>query len=264
MAVMGANHDRTPTSRAGGPPDYPGPGTGNRLIDCLPKVQAERLASVGDWVELVPSAVLYREGGPISHVYFPASGCCGYVIALHGRRQIETTTVGNEGMLGIHLALGLNFSPLMAVCLVPGIALRIPVRTFMQTIRGFKPLESLARRYAAYCLRYASQNIACNTLHTARQRVCRRLLMAQDRAGKDEFALTQEVLGQMLGVHRQAITLVATALQAANFIEYRRGTIRILNRNGLESASCECYRITKTAYDSIVMRSRDPAAETEG
>ena len=119
------------------------------------------------------------------------------------------------------------------------------------------------RRYAAYCLRFASQNIACNSFHTAKQRVCRRLLMAHDRAGSAQFLLTHEVLGQMLGVHRQAITLVARSLQAANFIAYRRGVIKILNRKGLEDAGCECYEIAKTAYESIVMKVRVPAAETQ-
>ena len=123
-------------------------------------------------------------------------------------------------------------------------------------MKGGKSLENLIRRYAAYCLRFASQNIACNTLHTAEQRVCRRLLMAHDRAGRHDFLLTHEVLGQMLGVHRQAITPVARTLQAAKFIEYRRGVIKILNRKGLEDAGCECYEIAKTAYESIVMKVR--------
>ena len=144
--------------------------------------------------------------------------------------------------------------------MIPGEALRIPVRSFIETMRGGKSLESLIRRYAAYCLRLASQNIACNVLHTAKQRVCRRLLVADDRTGRHEFLLTHEVLGQMLGVHRQAITLVARTLKAANFIEYRRGVIKILNRKGLERASCQCYEMTKAAYESIVMKSRVSAA----
>lgn len=159
--------------------------------------------------------------------------------------------------------LGLHFSPLTAVSVIPGEALRIPVRSFMQTMRGGKSLESLVRRYAAYCLRFASQNIACNTFHSVEQRVCRRLLMAHDRVGRHDFLLTHKTLGQMLGVHRQAITPVARTLQAANLIDYRRGVIKILNRKGLEDASCRCYEITETAYESIVMKVRVPAAPTQ-
>ena len=163
--------------------DLPLRATGNRLLDSLPKLQATQLSALWERVDLPPAGVLYQEGGPISHVYFPISGCCCHVALLDKHRRIEVTTVGNEGMLGIHLALGLHFSPLTAVSVIPGEALRIPVRFFMQTMRGGKSLESLIRRYAAYCLRLASQTIACNARHTAKQRVCRRLLMAHDRVG---------------------------------------------------------------------------------
>jgi CRP-like cAMP-binding protein len=242
------------------PPQLSSPVTGNRLIDCLPAAQAAQLSALGERVDLMPTAILYRQGGPISHVYFPTSAYCCHVVPLEEQRWIEVTTVGNEGMLGFHLALGLRFSPLMAVSLVPGAALRMPVRSFMQTMKGGKSLENLMRRYAAFCLRLASQNIACNTRHTAKQRVCRRLLMAHDRVGKDEFLLTHEVLGQMLGVRRQAITLAARELQSAKLIDYRRGIIKILDRRGLKDEGCQCYQVINTAYESIVMRVREPGS----
>jgi CRP-like cAMP-binding protein len=263
MTAMTAN-DKSPRPAAdtGSPPDMSGRGTGNRLIDSLPKTQAAQLSAIWERVDLPTAGVLYRQGGPISHVYFPTTGCASDVLPLDKRRNIEVTTVGNEGMVGIHLALGLHFSPLTALSVIPGQALRIPARSFLQAIRGGKSLESLIKRYAAYCLRFASQTIACNTFHTVKQRVCRRLLMAHDRVGKHDFLLTHEVLGQMLGVHRQAITLGARTLQEANFIEYRRGVIKILNQKGLEDASCECYEITNAAYESIVMKAPVPPAET--
>ena len=264
MATMTAN-DKSPHPPVDsvGSRDLPAGATGNRLLDSLPKIQAAQLAAAWQRVDLKPSGVIYPHGGPISHVYFPISGCCCHVVSSSDtRRTIEVTTVGNEGMLGIDLALGLHFSPLTAISAIPGEALRIPASSFMQTMRGGKSLENLIRRYAAYCLRFASQTIACNTLHSAKQRVCRRLLMAHDRVGGREFLLTHEVLSQMLGVRRQAITLVARALQEANLIEYRRGVIKILDRKGLEEAACECYAITQAAYESIVMKVRVPAAET--
>ena len=228
--------------------------TNNRLIDCLPEDESRQLTSRGQCVELPQGEVLYQQDGPISHVYFPTSGCCCHVVPLDEDRHIEATTIGKEGMVGIHLALGLDFSPLRVVSVVPGEALRIPARSFMESIRAGRSLESLIRKYAAYSLRLASQTIACNATHTVEQRVCRRLLMAHDRVEKDEFSLTQELLGQLLGVRRQTVTLVGRTFQAAGFIEYRRGVIKILNRPGLETASCECYKIAKTAYDSIVMK----------
>jgi len=226
--------------------------TGNRLLDRLPEDESKRLTSQGQHVELPQGQTVYRQHGPISHVYFPTSGCCCHVVPLAEGRQIEATTIGKEGMVGIHRALGLEFSPFTVVSVVRCEGLRIPVRCFVEMMRAGGLLDSLIKRYAAYCLSFASQTLACNTVHTTEQRVCRRLLMAHDCVGADEFPLTQELLGQMLGVRRQSITLAARALQAAEFIEYRRGTIKVLNRRGLESASCECYRLAKTAYDSIV------------
>jgi CRP-like cAMP-binding protein len=157
-------------------------------------------------------------------------------------------------MVGIHRALGLEFSPSMVVSVVPCQAIRIPILCFLESMKAGGSLDSVVRKYIAYCLSVASQTIACNTIHTVEQRVCRRLLMAHDRVAEDKFSLTQELLGQMLGVSRQSITFAARTLLAANLIEYRRGTIKILNRQGLESASCECYKIAKTAYDSIVTK----------
>jgi CRP-like cAMP-binding protein len=228
--------------------------TGNRLIDSLPEDESMQLISRGQYIELPQGKVLYRQHGSISHVYFPTRGCCCHIVPLDEGRQIEATTIGKEGMLGIHLALGLDFSPLMAVSVVPGEAIRVPVQHFVEIMRAGGPLDRLIKKYVAYCLLLASQTIACATIHTVQQRVSRRLLMAHDRVGEDEFSFTQELLGQMLGVRRQSITLVARTLQATDFIEYRRGVIKILDRPGLEAASCECYKITRTAYDSIVTK----------
>jgi CRP-like cAMP-binding protein len=227
--------------------------TGNRLIDCLGERAALEITSRGQRVELPRGEILYRQNGPMSHVYFPTVGCCCHLIPSDEGRQIEATTIGNEGMVGIDVALGLDFSPLMAVCVVPCQAIRVPVRSFLDITEAGGSLDRLIRKYAVYCLRLASQTIACNAFHSVEQRVCRRLLMAKDRVGRGEFSLTQELLGRMLGVRRQTITLVARTLQAADFIEYWHGTIKILNRPGLEAASCDCYKIAKSAYDSIVM-----------
>jgi CRP-like cAMP-binding protein len=228
--------------------------TGNRLIDRLPEDESGPLISHGQLVQLAQGEILYQQHGHISHVYFPTSGCCCHVVPLDEGRHIEATTVGKEGMMGIHLALGLAFSPLRAVSMVPGAAMRVPVQDFLEINRKGGSLDELVKKYAAYCLLAASQTIACNALHTVEQRVCRRLLMAHDRVGKGEFSLTHDLLSQMLGVRRPSVTLVARELQAAHLIDYQRGVIKILNRPGLEAASCKCYEITKTAYDSVMRK----------
>jgi CRP-like cAMP-binding protein len=230
--------------------------TGNRLLDHLPKEESERVISRGHYVNLQQDEVIYRQGGPTSNVYFPKCGCCCHVVTLAEGRRVETTTIGNEGMVGFYLAFGLDWSPLAVVALVPGESLCVPTTAFMDALKDGQLLEKLVRRYAAYCIRYESQIVACNGRHSVEQRACRRLLMAHDRVGNADFSLTQELLGEMLGVRRQTIATIAGTLQAARVVSYRRGVIKILNRQRLEAASCECYKIAKAAYESIVMNGR--------
>jgi CRP-like cAMP-binding protein len=228
--------------------------TGNRLLDHLPQADSARLIAAGKHTTFQQGDIIHREAGPIPDVYFPIRGCCCHVVTLDEGRRVETTTIGNEGMVGFDLALGLDCSPLAAVALVPGEALRVPAAAFLEIMKESAALGTVIRKYAAYCIRLESQLVACNTLHAVEQRVCRRMLMAHDRMGNGDFSLTQELLSEMLGVRRQTVVAVAGTLQAANIIAYRRGVITILNRKGLEATSCECYQIVKAAYETIVMK----------
>src|SRR5207302_6811307 len=177
--------------------------------------------------------------------YFPTSGMVSLTVLMEDGKEIEAGTIGNEGMIGLSVALGLDFSPNKAISQIPGEGVRIPVATFMEAMQPGGTLDRLVRRYTAYCLRYANQTVACNLLHSVEERICRWLLMCHDRAGKDEFALTHEFLAEMLGVRRQTVTVIAGKLQMASVIAYRRGVVRVLQRRSLEAASCECYEVTK-------------------
>jgi CRP-like cAMP-binding protein len=188
----------------------------------------------------------------LPHVYFPKSGVLSSVIALGEGRVVEAATIGNEGMVGIPALLGLDFTSATATSQVPGDSLRIPTPSFLQAIKPSGPLDRILRRYIAFSLRSAYQAVACNALHAAEERMSRWLLTTQDRVGKREFSLTQEFLAEMLGVRRQTVQVVAGTLQTAGLITYRRGLVRVLDREGLEAASCECYGITKALYDRIV------------
>ena len=235
------------------PHNPPSGTTGNRLVDRLPKMDSSRLVAAGRYIAFQQGDVVHRQGSPMTDVLFPTHGCCCHIVTLDEGRRVETITMGNEGMVGFDLTLGLDWSPLTVVAIVPGDALRVPTAAFLEVMKDSDVLENLLRRYAAFCLRFESQIVACNALHSIEQRACRRMLMAHDRVGKDEFALTQELLGEMLGVRRQSVAAIAGTLQAAKIIAYRRGVINILDRRGLEAASCECYKIIKTEYESIVM-----------
>jgi CRP-like cAMP-binding protein len=226
--------------------------TGNRLLDRLPAEEYQRLLPFWEKVNLPHGQEICRQNGPMSHVYFPTSGMCSLVGATDEGKVVETATVGNEGMIGIPVLLDLDFSPSTAVSQVSGKGLRMPAPVFLGAMKRAGALDRLLRRFIAFSLRYAYQTVVCNAQHSVEERMCRWLLMTRDRVEKNEFVLTHEFLAEMLAVRRQTVTVFAGTLQTAGFITYRRGLMRIINREGLEAASCECYEITKSYYDRIM------------
>jgi CRP-like cAMP-binding protein len=229
--------------------------SGNRLLDRLPKNEYESLIRSEKSIRLAHGDDVDQENsrGGLSHVYFPTSGMVSLTVLMENGKEVEAGTIGSEGMIGLSVAQGLDFSPTKAICQISGEGLRIPVAAFLKAMK--QPdgtLDKLMRRFTAYSLRYANQTIACNLLHSAKQRICRWLLMCRDRVETDEFTLTHQFLAEMLGVRRQTVTVIAGKLQAAKLITYRRGVIHILNRKRLEAASCECYEVTKAFYDRIM------------
>jgi CRP-like cAMP-binding protein len=226
--------------------------TGNRLLDRLPADESSRLLPLAETVSLRNLEQVHQQDAPLPHVYFPKSGVLSSVIASAEGEVVEAATIGNEGMVGIPALLGLDFTTAAVTAQVPGESLRIPTPSFVQALKQSGPLDVLLRRYIAFSLRSAYQAVACNALHATEERMSRWLLTTQDRVGQREFSLTQEFLAEMLGVRRQTVQLVAGTLQTAGLITYRRGLIRVIDQEGLEAASCECYGITKALYDRIV------------
>jgi CRP-like cAMP-binding protein len=226
--------------------------SGNRLLDRLPKEEYQRLLPLWEAVSLPHGQEFYRQNGPMSHVYFPTGGVCSVVSVTDDGKLVEAATVGNEGMIGVSVILGLDFSPTRVISQVAGQGLRIDTSSFLRVLQPGSALEGLLRRYIAFSLRYAHQTVACNAVHSVEERMCRWLLMSHDRVGDEEFMLTQEFLAEMLGSRRQTVTVIAGTLQRAGLIRYRRGVMHIINREGLEAASCECYEISKSYYERIV------------
>jgi CRP-like cAMP-binding protein len=234
-------------------PAEPNP-MGNRLLNRLPKNEYKSLVRSEKAVFLAHGDEVYQEAGRggLSHVYFPTSGMISLTVLMEDGKQVEAGTIGNEGMIGLSVAQGLDFSPARAISQISGEGLRIPVAAFLKAMKPGGTLDRLMRRFSAYSLRYANQTVACNLLHSVEQRICRWLLMCRDRVEKEEFTLTHEFLAEMLGVRRPTVSVIAGRLQTANVITYNRGVIRILNRKKLEDASCECYAVTKAFYDRIM------------
>lgn len=168
--------------------------------------------------------------------------------------MVEVATIGNEGMAGLPLFLGTDRSPGSCFSQVPGRALEMSAAGFQSVIQRNGHFAALLRLYTQALMIQISQGTACNSAHSIEQRCARWLLLTHDRVRKDEFLLTQEFLGQMLGVRRASVGAVAGALQKRRYIRYSRGRISILNRRGLESASCICYSIIRKEYDRLLSR----------
>ena len=227
-------------------------GTNNWLLDRSPEEEFKRLAPLLEPVSLAEQQDLYDVDDVISHVYFPQTGMISMVTLLENGRQVESGTIGREGVVGLFVVLGVGFSTHRVMCQVASKSLRAPVAPFMEALKASTQLYSLLKRYAVVSLRNTSQIVACNVLHPVLERMCRWLLMIHDRAEMKEFRITQEFLAEMLGVRRQTISIIAGTLQKADLITYRRGAVQILNRKGLEAGACECYEVMRTTYDRII------------
>lgn len=224
----------------------------NRLLRALPRSERGRISAASETVALVTGEVLYSPGEPLGDIYFPVSGFVSLVMPVDGASSLEVGVIGSEGMLGIPLVLGVDASPLYAVVQVAGTALRLDAARFRRELRGSRTLQRMIGRYVCVCLTQLAQKSACTRYHVVEARLARSLLVTQDRAQTASFHMTQEWLAFMLGVRRVGVTRAASALQRRSLIRYSRGNITILDRRGLEAASCGCYRDDRNAYDRLL------------
>jgi CRP-like cAMP-binding protein len=215
----------------------------NHLLGGLPPDVRRRIEPQLAHIPLKLRVILHKAGGPVRDVYFPGSGFCSVLAVLANGRMVEVATVGREGALGVSGALNGDPSPSVTMVQAEGeICYRMPAAAFRAEMDRHDEFYRLMTRYAQAYVGFISQSAACNAVHVVEQRLARWLLLAHDRVGKDEFPLTQEFLAMMLGVSRPTVTIVAGTLQKAGLITYRRGRLEIVDREKLESASCECYQ----------------------
>ena len=203
-------------------------------------------------VELPLGTSLYEPYVPLEHVYFPEDGVASLLTQLDDGIETEVATVGREGMVGLPAFFGVESVPGRAIWQVSGKALMLPTKVLRRETRQGGALNDVLRLYAQGLFTQISQSASCNRRHEIVQRCSRWLLMTHDRVNGDEFELTHQFLSKMLGVRRAGVSVAAGILQKADLIKYSRGRITILDREGLEAISCECYRIVREELDRLL------------
>jgi CRP-like cAMP-binding protein len=224
----------------------------NHLLASLSDDEAKDLSPWLELVDLPRGYVIARPGKAIESAYFPLSGMVSVVALMSEGIGAEVATVGNEGMIGLPIFLGADSSPFHLMSQLSGQALRIPADRLEAAITPDSRISALLRTYSQAFFVQTAQNAACNGVHSVSRRGARWLLATHDRAQSDSFFLTQEFLAFMLGVARQSVGIAVGELQQRGLISYQRGDMHIVDRPGLEDASCECYGIVRAEFSRLL------------
>jgi CRP-like cAMP-binding protein len=227
---------------------------GNLLLAALTVEDRMRLTGARPPVDLAFSEMLNQPGDRIRHVYFPVDSFISLITPGTNRAQLEIGLVGNEGMLGVPLLLGVNVSPLRALVQGAGHAWRVDAATFTREIESSPATRAVLNRYLYVFLSQLMQTATCTRFHLVEARLARWLLMTRDRAHSSQFHVTHEFLAYMLGVRRVGVTSAASALQRRKLIRYSRGDLSVLDVRGLERAACPCYDIDKKIYARVLLK----------
>lgn len=231
-------------TREGTAPAHPA-GVRNHLLKLLPESELGAVLAVSENVTVQPRDLIFRRQEPFQYVHFPHDCVISLVTELEDGNTVEAMTVGCDGFVGIGVFNGVTSSRLTAIGQISGQSSRIAAPEFRRLARECETLNRVLHHYSQYIFEVVSQSAACNRMHVIEQRCARWLLMSEDRVGRSQFDLTQEFLAEMLGVRRPGVTVAMGALEKAGLISHGRGRIAVVDRPGLEKASCECYRVIK-------------------
>ena len=226
--------------------------TRNRILNALTRPEYDRLTPHLEAVKMWPGEVLYQPEQPITHVYFPNTATVSLVTTFADGGGVEVGMVGNEGMFGVCVFLGTASMQLLAQVQMAGEGLRMRADVLSEEFEKCGPLQDLLLRYTQAFIVQITQTAACNRAHHIEGRLAKWLLMCEDRSHSKELALTHEFIAAMLGTRRAGVTEAAGVLQRAGLIRNRRGHITILDREGLEAKSCECYPVVKKEFDRLL------------
>jgi CRP-like cAMP-binding protein len=224
----------------------------NRLLAALPAPDYARLEPHLKLVQMPLGTVLYESGILLNHVYFPTTSIVSLLYVMADGASAEIAVVGNEGVIGVSLFMGGETTPSRAVVQSAGHAYRLSGQLLKEEFTRAGAMQHLLLRYTQALITQMAQTAVCNRHHSLDQQLCRWLLLSLDRLTSNELAMTQELIANMLGVRREGVTEAAGRLQSAGLIEYRRGHITVIDREGLEARTCECYAVVKKESDRLL------------
>jgi CRP-like cAMP-binding protein len=230
------------------------PALPNRLLALLPRKEREGFIANCDSVELIFADKLSAPGADILHIHFPTGGIISILTAAPEGGQLEVALVGNEGMLGIALVMGVGVSQEHALVQGAGSALRMSAPRFRREMDASPALRRTLGHYVYARFGQLARAAGCNRFHLIEARLARWLLMTADRAHSEAFAITHQFLASMLGVRRVGVTTAASTLKRMKLIRYQRGAMEIIDRKGLEKAACGCYQADLDTYRRVLGR----------
>lgn len=223
----------------------------NGILRALPKAEIARLAPHLTFLDLAVNHTLQEPNEEITHAYFLESGLASVVVEMETGSTVETGITGKEGLVGFCLLLGTNSMPTRTFMQIPGTGYKIKARHLKEEFENSGTLRKQTNVYIQAHLMQTGQTAACNRLHDIAERLARWLLMCHDRMDSDNFYITHEFLGHMLGTPRSTVTLAAGILQKAGLVDYSRGKLNVCDRQGLEKVACECYAMVRKEFDRL-------------
>ena len=221
----------------------------NHLLGALEPASRKRLDPHLEPVDFKLGDMVCDAGGQLKHAYFPQGSVLSLLTVLENGAAIETANIGREGAFGLFAAMYSRVSFNRCIVQLEGSTVRCPIELLQYEFKNSEHVRDLFVSYSETLLSQVQQTVACNSMHTTEERICRWLLMMHDRAGGEALPYTHEFLSHMLGVRRVGVTEAASALQRKKLIEYSRGDINILDHHGLEAASCPCYELVRDMHD---------------
>ena len=224
----------------------------NDLLARLPDVDFERLSARMHPIRLESGRVLYETGAAIEQIYFPTRATVSAVTTLDDGSVVEVATIGREGMVGLGALLADGKSANEVIVQIAGEAQQVDLAVLMQEAVWDSPLRRILRSYQAAFRTQISYSVVCNMLHSVQQRCCRWLLTTSDRMDSDVLPLTHEFLALMLRLRRACVADVLRPLNDMGLVRSRRGSVMIVDRPGLERATCACYRRVKEGFDRLL------------